>query len=198
MFKRVCVFSSSSGALDDIYYKEAEALGILIAKSGYDFVYGGSCVGTMYTAANAAKKSGARIYGVIPEKLYGFGVYSKECDEFYLTKDMRERKAKLDELSDAVIAMPGGFGTLEEVSEMIVQKQLGYNKKPIVFLNTNGFYNKLFEFFDSIIYLRFAKTTARNIYYPANTPEEAINYLNNYKFPDKEIKPEDIYTAIKR
>lgn len=197
MTKRVCVFCSSSDTLDKSYYDDATLLGELMAKSGLDLVYGGSSVGTMYSVAKSAKKYGSKVYGVMPEKLFGFGVHSDKCDEFFLTPDMRSRKAKLDELSDAIIAMAGGFGTLEEVSEMIVQRQLGYNNKPIVFLNTNGFYNNLLRFFDDIIEHSFAKNTAKDIYFVANTPQEAVDYLVNYKPSEKEITPEDIYTAVK-
>ena len=197
MTKRVCVFCSSSDTLDKSYYDDATMLGELMAKSGLDLVYGGSSVGTMYSVAKSAKKYGSKVYGVMPEKLYGFGVHSDECDEFFLTPDMRSRKAKLDELSDAIISMVGGFGTLEEVSEMIVQRQLGYNNKPIVFLNTNGFYNNLLRFFDDIIEHSFAKGSAKDIYFVANTPQEAVDYLVNYKPSEKEITPEDIYTAVK-
>ena len=90
-------------------------------------------------------------------------------------------KAKLDELSDAVVALAGGFGTLEELSEIIVQKQLGYNNKPIVILNTNNFYDKLNEFFEVIITEHFANENSRKLYYIANSPEEAISYIKNYK-----------------
>ncbi len=197
MIKRACVFSSSSNTLDKSYYEDASLLGTLLAEAGIDMVYGGSCVGTMHSAANSAKKSGAKIYGVMPEKLYNFGVSADYCDEFFLTPDMRSRKAKLDELSDAIIALAGGFGTLEEVSEMIVQRQLGYNNKPIVFLNTNGFYNNLFKFFDTIIKESFAKTTAKDIYYIAQSPQDVVNYLKNYQPDNKEIKPEDIYTSAR-
>ena len=193
---RVCVFCSSSNTLDKKYYKDAEELGKLLAKSGFDLVYGGSSVGTMYSIAKSAKAYGSKIYGVMPEKLYGFGVHSEECDEFYLTKEMRSRKRKLDELSDAVIAMAGGFGTLEEVSEILCHKQLGYNNKPIIFLNTNGFFKDLTKFFDNIISESFAKNTARELYYIAETPLDAVEYLINYKYEDKTVNPEDIYTAV--
>lgn len=196
--KKVCVFCSSSDTLDKSYYDDAHILGKLLAQAGFDLVYGGSNVGTMYTIAKSAKANGAKIYGVMPEKLYGFGVYSDECDEFFLTKDMRERKAKLDEISDAVIAMAGGFGTLDETAEILVQKQLGYNNKPIVFLNTNGFYNDLDKFFDRIMDQSFAKDTAKDLYYFAPTPKDAVNYLLKYEYGQKDIKPEDIYTAVRR
>jgi uncharacterized protein (TIGR00730 family) len=131
----------------------------------------------------------------MPEKLFDFGVSSDYCDEFYKTKDMRSRKQKLDEVSDAVVAMAGGFGTLEEVSEMLVQKQLGYNNKPIVFLNTNGFYDELFKFFDTIIAQEFAKETSKNLFFNAKTPQEVVEYLLNYEYKERVVEPKDIYTS---
>ena len=193
MIKRVCVFASSSDVLDDIFYKEAQELGEFIGKSGMGLVYGGSSIGMMIAAARGAKNFGSEIIGVMPEKLHNFGVSSENCDKFYLTDTMRERKQKLDELSDAVVALAGGFGTLEELSEMIVQKQLGYNDKPIVILNTKGFYNKLIEFFEEIAKEKFAKTNGENIFYVAKSPLDAIEYLKNYKHSEKEILKEDIY-----
>lgn len=193
----ICVFCSSSNTLNKEYYEDAQELGKLLAENGFNLVYGGSRVGTMYSVAKSAKEYGSKIYGVMPERLYGFDVHSDECDEFYLTKDMRERKFKLDELSDGVIAMAGGFGTLEEVSEIICHKQLGYNNKPIIFLNTNGFYDSLLSFFDNICEQNFARKSAKQIYYVANTPQEAVEYLINYEYGYKEIKPEDIYTYVK-
>ena len=192
----VCIFCSSSGTLDQKYYEHSRELGELLGKNNFDIVYGGSRVGMMYEVAKVSKLNGSKILGVMPEKLHSFGVSSNECDEFHLTKDMRSRKLKMDELSDSIIALAGGFGTLEEVSEMIVQKQLGYNNKPIVFLNTNGFYNDLFKFFDNIIEGSFAKNTAKDLYYIAKTPQDAIKYLLNYKYGDIEISKEDIYTKV--
>ena len=106
---------------------------------------------------------------------------------------MRERKAKMDELSDAVIALPGGFGTLEEVSEIIVQKQLCYNNKAIVFLNTNGFYDNLIKFMDEIIDKNFANKASRNLYYVAQTPQDAIEYLKKYQPEERTFNKEVIY-----
>lgn len=194
MVKKVCVFASSSSLLDESYLSAASRLGELIGKNGYDFVYGGSNLGLMWASASAAKQNGAKVTGVMPEKLYELCVSKEEaCDEFFVTKGMRERKAKLDEVSDAVIALPGGFGTLEELAEMIVQKQLGYNKKPIVLLNINGFYNNLNEFFEVIISEKFAKEKSREMYYLANSPEDAIEYLKNYIEPKTVESKLDIY-----
>lgn len=181
IIKNICVFASASNDLAEIYYKDAQTLGMLIAQAGYGLVYGGSRRGLMYACAGAAKQAGGKVYGIMPEKLADIGLANpKDCDEFFITKGMRERKAKLDELSDAVIAIAGGFGTLEEISEMITQKQLGYSNKPIVILNTNGLYNPLVEFFDNVIDQGFADKELKKIYYIANSPEDALNHISNY------------------
>ena len=152
--KNICVYASASNDLDEIYYKSAQALGQIIAENNFGMVYGGSRRGLMYACAESVKKNGGRVLGVMPEKLADLFGNPEDCDEFYITPGMRERKAKLDELSDAVIAIAGGFGTLEEISEMITQKQLGYSNKPTIILNTSGFYDNLIAFFDNIIQLQ--------------------------------------------
>ncbi len=177
----ICVFASSSDNLDEIYYKDASELGRLMGKNGINIVYGGSRLGMMYACASQVKANGAGIIGVMPQRLYDMGYgNSEDCSEFILTAGMRERKAKMDEISEGVIALAGGFGTLEEISEMIVQKQLGYNKKPIVLLNTNGFYNDLIKFFDTMIQNKFAKKGTEELYYIAETPKDAIEYIKTY------------------
>ena len=181
MIKNVCVFASSSNMLNQDFYDDAAELGRLLGQNGMNIVYGGSRLGAMYACAEAVQKSGGKIIGVMPQRLYDYGVGNPaDCSEFYITSGMRERKAKMDELSNAVIALAGGFGTLEEISEMIVQKQLGYNSKPIVFLNTKGFYSNLVKFFQDIIEYNFAKSDTGNLYYIAATPSEAVKYLVNY------------------
>lgn len=180
--KTICVFASASDNIDNIYFKAAHELGSEIANNRYDVIYGGSNLGLMGEVTSSARLRGSEIIGVMPEKLYNLGIHPGECSRFILTKGMRERKAKMDELSQALIALSGGFGTLEELTEMIVQKQLGYNNKPIVLLNTNGFYDNLVKFFDDIINQNFAPQISREMYYVAKTPKEAIEYINNYDF----------------
>ena len=192
--KRVCVFASSCNYLEKLYYEAAAEFGELLGKSGYDMVYGGSSLGLMWACAEKVKQNGAQLIGVMPERLHNMGVHTDECVELFITPCMRSRKAKMDELSDAVVALAGGFGTLEELSEMIVQKQLGYNNKPIIILNTNGFYDKLIEFFDEIISQKFARDTAKKLYFIANTPREAIEYIKNYQPENLAISKADIYT----
>ncbi len=193
MINTVCVFASSCNYLDETYYEAAKELGTLLAGADMDMVYGGSCLGLMWACAQKVKENGGRIIGVMPQKLHEMDVFSDYCDEFYLTPCMRSRKAKMDELSDALVALPGGFGTLEELSEMIVQKQLGYNQKAIVILNTNGFYNKLLDFFEEIINQKFANKKAQKLYFLADTAQEAVEYLKNYAPEDLAVKKEDIY-----
>lgn len=193
MINKVCVFASSSNFLNEVYYNDARRLGELLGENGYDMVYGGSNLGLMWACAERAKANGSRLIGIMPEKLQSMGVFTEGCDEFYVTPGMRERKAKLDSISDAVIALAGGFGTLEELSEMIVQKQLGYNKKPVILLNTNGFYDKLNEFFEVLIEQKFANKNMRSIYYIAQTPEDALEYLKNYKPSELNVDKNAIY-----
>ena len=193
MIKRVCVFASSCNDLDSVYYEEASKLGFLLAKHNFEMVYGGSQLGLMWACAGIFKDTGGKLFGVMPEKLNDFGVSAKICDEFFLTSGMRERKAKMDELSDAVIALPGGFGTLEEVSEIIVQKQLCYNSKAIVILNINGFYDKLVDFMNEIVSQKFASKDSGNLYYVANSPEDAINYLKDYNPEIRIFDKEKLY-----
>ncbi len=192
--KNVCVFASSCDYLDKSYYSAAAELGELLAKNNMNMVYGGSSLGMMWACASKVKENGGKIFGVMPERLYNMGVSTDECVELTVTPCMRTRKAKMDEMSDAVVALAGGFGTLEELSEMIVQKQLGYNSKAIVILNTNGFYDNLLNFFDDICKKNFAKVDARGLYYVADTPQEAIEYLKNYKCEFRALTREDLYT----
>lgn len=178
--KNLCVYTSSSNELDKKYYEAAKELGILLAQNGFNLVYGGGNLGMMGVLAQAVKDFGSKVYGVLPEKLHQIGVGDVGCDELHITKCMRTRKEKLDVLSDAAIAMPGGFGTLEELTEIIEQKHLGYTTKAIVILNTDGFYDNLLKFFDRIINENFAQEEMHNSYYVAKTPSEVIEYLKNY------------------
>ena len=179
--QNICVFASSSENLDAEFYKAASELGKLIALNGYNLVYGGSRLGLMYACAESVKKEGGKVCGIIPRKLADWGLANPEdCDEFYITEGMRERKALIDQKSEAVIALPGGYGTLEEISEMITQKQLGYSNKPLVILNTLNIYDRLLDFFDNIIQKNFAQRDGKILYYVASNPQDAIKYIQNY------------------
>lgn len=192
--KNICVFCSSSNFLSDEYYKDASELGKLIGKNGYNIVYGGSTLGMMWACASEVKNNGGKIYGVMPQRLVDMGCRTDNCDEFILSDGMRDRKQKMDDLSDAVIALAGGFGTLEEFAEMFVQKQLGYNKKALVLLNTNGYYDELLSFFKKIVNEKFAGKYTKQIVFVASTPQDAIDYINNYKEPESVPSKHEIYS----
>ncbi len=180
----ICVYCSSSNGLDAEYYKIAKDLGNLIADNCHDLVYGGSNVGLMNVIAKTVKSHNRKVVGVIPKIIYDKGLGHSGIDELIVTNDMGIRKKKMAELADAFIAMPGGFGTLEEILEIITLKQLQEHSKAIVLLNSNGFYNSLIEFFEVFFKNNFAKEHYRDYYFLANTPQEAIDYINNYQAPD--------------
>lgn len=182
--RTVCVFASSSFDIDKKYFLQAEELGKEIAQCGYNVVYGGSNRGLMGEVTKAAKMYGSKVTGVMPKKLYDLGIEPGNCTEFIIAEDMRKRKAKMDELSQALIVLPGGFGTLDELAEMLVQKQLNYSNKPIVLLNTDGFYDSLAKFFDEIISKNFASENSKKLYYCARTAKEALQYIKNYSFEE--------------
>lgn len=194
--KKICVYCSASSGLENLYLEEAYKTGEILAKNGFDLVYGGSDFGLMGQTAKAFRANGAHVLGIMPRKIYDMIEHTgSNCDEFVLTDDMRERKAKMDEMSDAAVALPGGFGTLEEISEILDQKIVGYNTKPIVFLNTNGFYDKLQAFFDNLIDENFARKQTAKLYYFAKTPEELVEYLKNYVPNEPPKSAQDIYAG---
>jgi hypothetical protein len=177
----ICVFSSSSNAIADIYINDAVELARLIGQSGYCLINGGSNVGTMDVITREANKNGAKTIGIIPEKLRDFNLASDHAHEIIVSGDMMERKYKMREMADAFIALAGGFGTLEEILEVITLKQLGYHHKAIVFINSNGFYDDLFRQFEKSFDQKFAKESYRRLYYIANDASDAMRYIDNYQ-----------------
>lgn len=177
---KICVFCSSSDYIDQQYFDEARALGNLIANNNYDLIYGGTTVGLMGEIARSVKEGNGQITGVIPDLIHKRGIAFEGVDNLIVTRDLRERKAAMETLSDAFVALPGGFGTLEELVEIITLKQLQVHQKPIVLINTNGFFNSLNAFFDHVYHERFASERFRGIYYFAKDSLDALNYLKNY------------------
>ena len=181
MNKVICVYSSSSRAIDHCYFQVAEELGKAIALRGDTLLFGGGLIGLMGATAKAVHQHHGKVIGVIPKALNVKGVVYETCDELIVTEGMRERKAIMDVRSDAFIALPGGFGTLEELLEIITLKQLKYHNKPIVILNVNDFYNRLLMQFEEIIDQRFAKPESQGLYHVTNNPNEALEYLDSYR-----------------
>ena len=188
MNKNICVFCSSSDILDPMYNILAKNLAELIVREKNNLIFGGSNVGTMRILAENVKKNGGKAIGVIPQKIVDNDLACKFLDKLIVTKDMYSRKAKMAEISDAFIALPGGFGTLEELTEVITHKQLAYHSSPIVILNINGFYDNLLAFFEVLYKEFFAKEVYKTLYHITTSAEETIEYINNYKVPIFENK----------
>ena len=182
--KSLAVYCSSSDVIHQDYFKCAQELGKLMASNGIQLVYGGGMVGLMGEVARFVKKHGSTTVGVVPKALNLNNVVNDIDDELIITEGMRERKAIMDTRADAFIGLAGGFGTFEEMFEVLTLKQLGYHNKPIVFLNVRGYYNKLLEMFEHIYSEGFAKEEYRQIYHVCGTAQEAMNYLSTYQPPN--------------
>lgn len=181
MDKVICVYSSSSCSIDEVYFEAAEALGREIAIRGDTFLFGGGLNGLMGKAAIAVHKHQGKVIGIIPRALNVKGVVYEGCDELIVTEDMRERKARMDFGSDAFVVLPGGYGTLEEMLEIITLKQLRYHNKPIVILNINGFFDNLLAQFEKTINDNFAREECRKLYFITDDVHEALRFIDTYK-----------------
>jgi len=154
--KRICVFCGSNAGHNPLYRAAAEKLGRLLAERGIELVYGAGNVGLMGAVADACLEAGGTVIGIIPEALVGKEVAGRPVDHRALTRieivdSMHTRKARMAELSDGFIALPGGFGTFEEFCEILTWGQLGFHVKPMGLLNVNGFYDPLLALFDHAV-----------------------------------------------
>ncbi len=181
MPKNICVFCSSSDFIDRVYFEETEKLSRLLVKTGCSLVFGGGMIGLMGEAARIFKDNGREVIGVIPKKLNKKGIVFEESTRIIETVTMNERKLIMQEMSEAFICLPGGFGTLEEMLEVITSKQLGFHNKPVAVLNTCGFYDRLFGQFDVLFNGKFTDAKYKNLYYSTDDPEALIDYLENYR-----------------
>ena len=185
MVRSVCVFSSSSDAVAPHYVEAAAALGELLAREQLTLIYGGGKIGLMGVVARAVHLHGGKVVGVIPHYLRRKEVAYEESDELIVAKDLRERKAIMEERADAFVALPGGFGTLEEILEILTLKQLEAHAKPVVFLNTNGFFEPLLMMFERLYHEQFTKRDYRGHYHIAGAPGEVIEHFEGYEPPAK-------------
>lgn len=186
--KNICVYSASSTKIAPIYFEAAEKLGQLLAQKHINLINGAGCLGLMCRISDATLAAGGTVTGVIPRFMVEQGWHHKGLTRLIETESMHERKQLMADLSDGVIALPGGCGTLEELLEIITWKQLGLYLKPIVILNTNGFYNPLLEMLQQAISQNFMRKEHGNIWHVAQTPEEAVNLLYTIPHWSKEIR----------
>ena len=149
--RSVCIYCGSSAGNKEIYQQTAKAVGEFLAKENLTMVYGGGDVGLMGMTANSCLESGGKVIGVIPEKLQKLEVGHNKLSELFVVEDMHSRKAKMAELADAFIALPGGFGTLEELFEVTTWSQLNYHLKPVGLLNVDGYYDHLIRFVEHAV-----------------------------------------------
>lgn len=161
--KYISVFCGSSSGNEEIFVEQATLLGQGIARRGYGVVYGGAHVGLMGAVANGALSEGGEVVGVIPEFLKKKELQHQKLSRVYVVETMHERKALMNKLSDGVIALPGGYGTLEELFEMLTWAQLALHKKPVGLLNIDGFYEPLIEMSQKMIEKGFLKDEYRNL-----------------------------------
>lgn len=160
--KSICIFCGSSSGNRPEYTQKAIDLAILLAEKDISLVYGGSNVGLMRVIADTMMKAGGKVIGVMPHTLIEREVAHKNITEFHMVKTMAERKAKMDDLSDAFIAMPGGIGTLDELFEVMSWNQLDIISKPLALYNVDGYWDKLVEFLDHAVNQRFVKPEHRS------------------------------------
>jgi uncharacterized protein (TIGR00730 family) len=191
--KRVVIFCGSSSGTDDIFYREAAIAGATLARQGIAVVYGGAKVGLMGAVADGALQQGGKVTGVIPYFLQSKEIAHTGLTELILVESMHERKTKMNELCDAVIALPGGYGTMEEFFEMLTWAQLGLHQKPIALLNTAGFYDPLITLIQTMTDKGFLKTIHREMLLYSDRIDDLLEKMKNYKPPatGKWISKED-------
>ena len=177
----ICVFCSSSNAISDIYFEEARKLGEIIGREGHVLVNGGANVGLMEAVTIAERKNGGKTTGISPERNIDRSLAYKNSHQVIVTKNMMERKAKMREISYAFIALPGGFGTLEEILEVMTLRQLSYHNKPVILVNTNNFFRHLIKQFETSFDEQFTKKSYKKLYFIANSVKEAFDFLKSYK-----------------
>lgn len=184
--KRICVFCGSNAGHNPIYRAEAEKLGRLLAARGIELVYGAGNIGLMGAVADACLAAGGKVIGVIPEALMGKEVAGRAVDHRALTRievvdSMHTRKARMAELSDGFIALPGGFGTFEEFCEILTWGQLGFHAKPMGLLNVNGFYDPLLSLFDHAVSEGFLRAQNRAMALADTDIERLLGTMSSYQ-----------------
>lgn len=188
MSKTICVYCASSSRVDSQYFEAATRLGTLIAQKRMTLVTGGGNQGLMRAVEDGALESGGKAIGVIPRFMVDCGWQHTGLTELRITADMHERKKTMAGLADAVIALPGGCGTMEELMEIITWKQLGLYLNPIVILNTEGYYTPLIRQLEHAVETNFMGEIHSKIWSVASTPEEAIEMVEGTPVWDPSIR----------
>ena len=183
IMRKFSVFCGSSSGNDEIYKIRATELGQTLANENIAVVYGGSNVGLMGAVADGVLSKGGNVIGVIPKFLQGKEIAHKHLTELILVDTMHERKTIMNDLSDGVIVLPGGYGTFEEFFEMLTWAQLGLHKKPVAILNINGFYDPLITMIQSMVKNGFLKEVNQKMLLISDNIEDLLHQMNNYVAP---------------
>jgi uncharacterized protein (TIGR00730 family) len=178
---RIAIYCGSSRGLDPIYATAAAEMAAYLAKQGIGIVYGGGNVGIMGVIADAALAAGGEVIGVIPESLLAKELGHGGVTELHVTRTMHERKQKMVDLSDAFIALPGGFGTLDELFETLTWLQLGFHGKPVGLLNVEGFFDHLLTFLDHMSTTGFLKPEHRSSLITETDPESLLQAIRAFQ-----------------
>ena len=192
----ICVFCASSGDGPAAYHEAAKELGTLIGAGSHTLVFGSGRIGLMGQTARFAKTAGAYLVGVVPQCLSHLAFES--CDELIVTKDLRDRKAVMHDRAEAFIVLPGSIGTFDEALEALVLKQLEFHSKPIVFVNTEGFFNGFFSVLNQLVEQRLACGSINSLYSSAATPAQAMELALNVDIPArmKQAQTSPSFTAV--
>jgi uncharacterized protein (TIGR00730 family) len=177
--KHLCIFCGSSKGNDPVYENSALELAEIIVNEGLTMVYGGGSIGIMGVLADKILSMNGKVIGVIPRFLYDLEVGHDNVTELIIVESMHERKQKMAEISDGFLALPGGFGTLEEMGEILTWIQLKLIRKPIGLLNINGFYDHFLDMLDNMVAAGFLKKNNRDILLSSKDPENIINIIKN-------------------
>jgi uncharacterized protein (TIGR00730 family) len=175
---RICVYCASSAKIDEIYFEATERLAKILVNSGVQVIYGGGGHGLMGKLADTVLAQGGQIKGIMPQFMNEVEWAHKKVTDFEFTNTMHERKAKFLENIDALIALPGGTGTLEELLEAITLKRLGQFTKPIIILNTNGYYDPLIEMLERCVEEKFLRPIHAEMWTFVHQPEEVMPAIN--------------------
>ncbi|ALN86137.1 putative lysine decarboxylase family protein [Lysobacter capsici] len=178
--RSICIYCGSNAGAKPIYTERAMALGHRLAKDGIALVYGGGNVGLMGVVADAVLEGGGEVIGVIPEQLVNWEVAHRGLSKLEIVGSMHERKARMFDLADGFVALPGGFGTLDEMFEMLTWRQLGIGNKPCAFLDIDGFYAPLMAMLDRMVAERFVHADQRNDLWHGDDIDAMLGWMQGY------------------
>lgn len=190
--KRICVYCGSSSQVRPLFLESATAFGARLARDGIGVVYGGGNVGLMGAVAEGALRAGGVVIGVIPEKLVALELAREDLTELRVVPDMHARKKLMADLSDAFVALPGGYGTLEEVFEAVTWTQLSYHTKPVGLLNVDGYYDSLVEFLARAVAERFVRPAHRDLLVVERDADALLARLASVQLPNLEQWIDDV------